>query len=143
MKTFLNDREILQSLERLVKGGSVGVVLKTETDKDDALDNELVIDYSYTLNGYKSNGPVLKIKENGVWKVLRTESDILFREFKDKVIEVDTDPTKPMPYKPSIYYRLRNGERKKLKKHKFDIQKPVFPYACSSSPWVVRKRSCL
>ena len=98
-----NLNEIFLAFERLVKAGLIHLVVRTENEIGTAVENELIIDYTYD-----AKAPVLKVIKNGQPEFLYTESDRLFREFRERVFQVGTADGND-GYVPSIYFKLNNG----------------------------------
>lgn len=100
---FSNMNEIFLMLERAIKAGLIHTVLRDETEIVNATEGEMIIDYTYD-----PKAPVLKVIRNGSPEFLYTESDRLFRDFRDRVFQVGTNNTGD-GYSPSIYFKLNNG----------------------------------
>lgn len=105
MANILGDNDLLLMLERVIKSGIISTVLRTENEQGEAVDNEVIIDYTID-----PKAPVLKVKRNGAWKILRTESDVLFREFKAKVLQMGTGNDGD-GYNPSIFFKLHEDSK--------------------------------
>lgn len=101
---FSNLNDIFLGLERMIKAGLIHVVLRNETEVGDAQEGEMIIDYNYD-----PKAPVLKVIRNGEPEFLYTESDRLFREFRERVFQVGTNSTGD-GYIPSIYFKLHKGD---------------------------------
>ncbi|MGL5714047.1 MAG: hypothetical protein ACRCX2_13580 [Paraclostridium sp.] len=104
MKNIKNIHEIYQSLERSIKAGLIHVSIRTDADEANAMEGELIIDYSFD-----ENSPVLKVIRNGQPKFLYTESDRLFREFKNNVFQIGTNDV-GNGYQPSIYFKVKSTD---------------------------------
>lgn len=98
-----NMNEIFVTLERMIKAGLIHCVLRDEREVGSAIEGEMIIDYTFD-----PKAPVLKVIRKGVPEFLYTESDRLFREFRDRVFQVGTEPTGD-GYSPSIYFKIDNG----------------------------------
>lgn len=105
MANILGDNDLLLMLERVIKSGIISTVLRTENEQGEAVENELIIDYTVD-----PKAPVLKVKRDDEWKIIRTESDVLFREFKSKVLQMGTGDSGD-GYSPSVFFKLHNDTR--------------------------------